>query len=321
MKKILTLFMLVITMLTFTACVNKKINITVENNELKIKADTLITKLDKPTNNKKAFDKWLVNGKEVNDNYKLQDGDKLTASWRDFKFYKVVFENTLTPIQEQIIREDKKVVKPNTPTKKYYEFKGWYDGDNLFEFDNFITKDITLTAKWESIEAPKTKVKLDINGIIKDFQGYYASDLPTNIEDTDTGYFTHWTINDNKVDSSYELKDGDKFTAVYGKFTRLLYNAYKKEIITDNVDLLGGSSVTHDYFLKKITEKYLKIRNDKELKPKDYINFIPKLDGYKIICVFKYRTNKIYNEEKINGILCTTIPPVADWVQIMVVKE
>ncbi len=319
MKKILTLFMLVITIFTFTACVNKKINITVENNELKIKADTLITKLDKPTNNKKAFDKWLVNGKEVNDNYKLQDGDKLTACWRDFKFYKVVFENTLTPIQDQIIREDKKVVKPNTPTKKYYEFKGWYDGDNLFEFDNFITKDITLTAKWESIEAPKTKVKLDINGTIKEFEGYYASDLPTP-DDTDTGYFTHWTINDNKIDSSYELKDGDKLKAVYGKFTVLHYNVYRKEIITDNINLLDGIT-THHYFLEKITEKYLKIRNDKELKPKDYINYVPKIDGYKIICVFKYRSNEIYNEEKINGILCTTIPLLAEWVSVRIVKE
>lgn len=320
MKKILTLFMLVITMLTFTACVNKKINITVENNELKIKADTLITKLDKPTNNKKAFDKWLVNGKEVNDNYKLQDGDKLTACWRDFKFYKVVFENTLTPIQDQIIREDKKVVKPNTPTKKYYEFKGWYNGDNLFDFDNFITKDTTLTAKWESIEAPKTKVKLDINGTIKDFQGYYASDLPTDIEDTDTSYFTHWTINDKKVEPTYELKDGDTFKAIYCKFTLLHYNVHKNEIITDNVNLLDGIA-THYYFLEQIEKKYLKIRNDKELKPKDYINFIPKLDGYKIICVFKYRTNEIYNEELINGILCTTIPPLAEWVEVMVVKE
>lgn len=323
MKKIFIVLLLFISVITFTACSEKKITISVDNNEQQIKPNTLITNIPKPTNNKKAFDKWLVNGQEIDNNYTLKDGDKLTACWRDFKFYKVVFKNTLTPIQDQIIREDKKVVKPNTPTKKYYEFKGWYDGDNLFEFDKFITKDITLTAKWESIEAPMTKVKLDINGTIKDFEGYYASDLPTP-DDTDTGYFTHWTINDNKVDNSYELKDGDKLIAKYTEyFTKLYYFENKKEILTDtNVDLLDPDSY-RKYYIKEVIVKHLKLKYDtsKELKPKDYINFIPKLDGYKIILAFVYRTDKNYNEEKINGILCTTLPPKCTGIGIEVVKE
>lgn len=62
--------------------------------------------------------------------------------------------------------EDKKALKPQTPTKKGYTFEGWYWGDTLYDFDTIISKElfgddyidrdpeqgvngnITLTVKW-----------------------------------------------------------------------------------------------------------------------------------------------------------------------------
>lgn len=49
-----------------------------------------------------------------------------------------------------------KAVKPETPTKKGYQFTGWYTKDDndkyeLFDFDTTITENITLYAQWEKL--------------------------------------------------------------------------------------------------------------------------------------------------------------------------
>jgi uncharacterized repeat protein (TIGR02543 family) len=53
-----------------------------------------------------------------------------------------------------VVERGTKVEEPEAPTKSGYTFKGWYSGDDLFDFDTVITEDITLTAKW------KTEAKL-----------------------------------------------------------------------------------------------------------------------------------------------------------------
>ncbi len=49
-----------------------------------------------------------------------------------------------------------KAAKPETPTKKGYQFTGWYTKDDndkyeLFDFDTTITENITLYAQWEKL--------------------------------------------------------------------------------------------------------------------------------------------------------------------------
>lgn len=38
------------------------------------------------------------------------------------------------------------------PTMEGYKFLGWYNGDELYDFDNPVTSHLTLTAKWEKLE-------------------------------------------------------------------------------------------------------------------------------------------------------------------------
>jgi uncharacterized repeat protein (TIGR02543 family) len=56
-----------------------------------------------------------------------------------------------TPVPEnQIIAHGEKAEEPAVnPTKTGYDFKGWYNGAELFNFNTAITSDINLTAKWE----------------------------------------------------------------------------------------------------------------------------------------------------------------------------
>lgn len=53
----------------------------------------------------------------------------------------------------QTIEKGKTAKAPAAPTKKGYKFKGWYDGDTKFDFDEVITTNKVLTAKWEKEES------------------------------------------------------------------------------------------------------------------------------------------------------------------------
>ena len=72
---------------------------------------------------------------------------------------KVLFDNGES-IDSVYVEKGNKVEIPQNPTKKDYEFKGWYLNDQLYDFDNLINQEITLSAKWEYnalISSKKTK--------------------------------------------------------------------------------------------------------------------------------------------------------------------
>ena len=58
--------------------------------------------------------------------------------------------------KEQTVKEGEKAAKPADPEKEGYKFLGWYEegSDTAFDFDTAITKNITLTARFEKIEEP-----------------------------------------------------------------------------------------------------------------------------------------------------------------------
>ncbi|MBE5753423.1 MAG: hypothetical protein E7343_05100 [Clostridiales bacterium] len=69
--------------------------------------------------------------------------------------YIVVFDsNGGTEIQAQTVKKGEAALKPKNPSRantstKEYTFKGWYLGDKEWDFDEEITENITLVAKWE----------------------------------------------------------------------------------------------------------------------------------------------------------------------------
>ena len=52
-------------------------------------------------------------------------------------------------VEAQTINEGNKATKPADPTKEGYTFKGWFNGENEYDFDTAVTAPITLKAKWE----------------------------------------------------------------------------------------------------------------------------------------------------------------------------
>ena len=54
-------------------------------------------------------------------------------------------------IEAQTVEDGEKIAKPEDPTRNGYVFDGWYNGEELYDFDAPVTEDITLTAKWSKI--------------------------------------------------------------------------------------------------------------------------------------------------------------------------
>jgi len=76
------------------------------------------------------------------------------------------------------VKYNETVKEPTAPTKKGFNFDGWYNGDTKFDFTTKITKDLTLKAKWkaEEVETPLATL-FDFN---KEYSGYLEWDMVEN---------------------------------------------------------------------------------------------------------------------------------------------
>lgn len=70
--------------------------------------------------------------------------------------YTVKFEtNGGSEVENQKVKLNNKVTKPEDPTREGYKFEGWFVDEALktaYDFDTKVTKSFTLYAKWEKIE-------------------------------------------------------------------------------------------------------------------------------------------------------------------------
>lgn len=75
----------------------------------------------------------------------------IKAKW-EINYYTVEFETgTEETIESQEIKYNKKASQPEDPENDGYIFKGWYNGDAVYNFDDPVKGDLKLTAKWDKI--------------------------------------------------------------------------------------------------------------------------------------------------------------------------
>ena len=82
------------------------------------------------------------------------------------------------------VAEGEPVKAPADPTRDGYEFKGWFYNDTEWNFENPVTEDMVLVAKWEKLPEPCTHVDADDNGKCdkcdEDFEDGRDLPAPTN---------------------------------------------------------------------------------------------------------------------------------------------
>lgn len=128
-----------------------------------VKEDEKLLKPADPTKEGHKFIYWELDGKEYSFADKVTKNMTLIAKWEkvntasvggneNVKKYTVTFNsNGGSSVASKTVISGNKVAKPTDPTKSGYTFIGWYLNDVLYNFNNSITKNITLIAKWQEI--------------------------------------------------------------------------------------------------------------------------------------------------------------------------
>ena len=96
---------------------------------------------------------WYLNDKKYDFTSPVKDSFTLKAKWdkvvEEKKKFTVVFDTQGgSSINKQIVEEGNKVVKPTTPTKSGYTFVEWQLNGKKYDFDEKVTRDITLKCIW-----------------------------------------------------------------------------------------------------------------------------------------------------------------------------
>ncbi len=129
--------------------------------------------------------------------------------------YEVIFNSDGgSAVDTQIVKYGEKVVKPEDPTMKGYNFLGWFDKDgNPFDFDTQITHKTELTARWEkktyTVTFDPNGGKVEPTSKTVTFDAAYG-DLPTPTRTHHT--FKGWYLGTDKVTEATIVRTAENHT-------------------------------------------------------------------------------------------------------------
>ena len=83
------------------------------------------------------------------------------ALWREEVTYTMTLDGGDGGYTVVFVNEDGKLEKPEDPTADGYAFVGWFDGDTEYDFDEVVTGDLTISAKWKPVEY---KITYEVDG-------------------------------------------------------------------------------------------------------------------------------------------------------------
>ncbi len=157
--------------------------------------------LQAPTKDGGTFESWNLYDYENNKynviteiNAASPSDITVAAKWQNEVLkteYTVTFDtNGGSEVASQIVQKGK-TAEPMYPTKDYFDFEGWYDGDKYFSFFEPVLKDTTLKAKW-TLHA--YLITYELNG-------------GTNNEENPSSY----TVNSGTITLKAPTKDGSTF--------------------------------------------------------------------------------------------------------------
>ena len=137
--------------------------------EQKVKHGERIKKPLDPYQEYFEFVEWQLDGKKYDFNQVVTQDITLKAIWKPINdnIEKVTIKfdsNGGSKINNQIIEKGKKVTVPNTPSKSGYIFVEWQLDGKKYDFNQKVTKDITLKAIWNKIVQSKLYGDVNLDG-------------------------------------------------------------------------------------------------------------------------------------------------------------
>ncbi len=199
----------------------------------KIEDGSQATKPANPEKTDYTFDKWTLDGSEYKFTEPVTKDITLKAKWiggpEPIKpIWIVTFEsNGGDHIETQKVTDGEKADKPTDPTKKDYKFKGWFAkpdfSGSIYTFDEKVTDDITLYAKWEK----------DVTYYKFNFIGDHCS--LNNEEKYQENQIVNLTFT---VADGYELPDGINVIGTGGAYNYSKTNKTLSLTMIDNVTVV-----------------------------------------------------------------------------------
>ena len=191
----------------------------------------LLEKPENPTKEGYIFKNWMHEGKEFDFSKPVQDNIVLIAVWeKEIIKYTIKFDSDGgNNISEQSIVEGEKITAPTNPTKEGYTFKGWLLNGEKYNFDQPVSKNLTLVASWEKTQ---TETK-PTTSTTKPTTTKPSTTKPSTSTTTKVTY----TISISKVDEY----SPDRTLNVYANGSKI---SVKSVSYSDGTYLCSGSNMT-----------------------------------------------------------------------------
>ena len=122
---------------------------------IEISAGEKVERPQDPTNGNKIFAGWYEDETlttEFDFNTPINANTTIYAKWENQKFTVTFNTNGGSTIESIEVEDGERANEPTNPTKNGLIFAGWYEEEELeheFDFNNPITNNITIYAKWE----------------------------------------------------------------------------------------------------------------------------------------------------------------------------
>lgn len=257
--------LIILIVLSFLTGCSKKYTVTFINDD-KVYKSISVEKgkkidIDNPNKDGYIFVNWLKDEIPYDIDNPVNEDITLTASWIEVpkvnKTYTVTFKDG-KDIKTKSVKEHEKVDKPDNPEKEKYTFIGWFNNNKLYDFNEEVTEDILLEAKYELLIAT---IFFDLDGGtgIKEKEVFVGSILEKPNDPSKFGYrFLYWT-KDNK-----EYKFQDK--VIDNMTLKAVYIPIKYVMVSFDTD--GGNSINSKILEEGSSLEYLET---------------PKKDGYKFL--------------------------------------
>lgn len=297
---------LLVLVLAFVFLTGKKYTVTFDTDggnsisSIKVKKNSTVSKPVNPNKEGYTFVTWTLDGKEYDFSTKITKDITLKATWEAKEEVETIYNITLNNDgkTETIKAANGKITGLPSPSKEGYNFIGWFDGSNKVSVGDTISKDVTLTAKWEKVETkeePKTSPEDETVKYTVTFNSDGGSSVkkqtvvegkkiskPTN--PTKSGYtFVSWTLDGKDYDFSKPVTKNITLKATWAKKEEV-----KTYTVTFNSD--GGSSV----------KKQTVVEGKKATKPAN-----PTKKSYKFVGWYLGNTEYTFNETVTSNITLT----------------